>query len=71
MQQIEEKRKENVIVDDLLVVGCARLGAKDQKIVSGKLKEILEVDFGEPLHCLIVPGDLHFMEEEALNQYKH
>ena len=66
LQQIEDKRKENIITDDLLVVGCARLGSDNHIIKAGPLKEILEFDFGEPLHCLIVPGDLHFMEEEAL-----
>jgi diphthine synthase len=24
------------------------------------------MDFGGPLHCLMIPSDLHFMEAEAL-----
>jgi len=26
----------------------------------------VDEDFGGPLHCLIIPSDLHFMEAEAL-----
>jgi diphthamide biosynthesis methyltransferase len=27
-------------------------------------------DFGPPPHCLIIPGRLHFIEEEALAQWQ-
>ncbi|MBU2561764.1 MAG: diphthine synthase [Nanoarchaeota archaeon] len=67
---VEQKRGENVFTDETLCVGCARLGSKDMKIRAGRAKELLADDFGEPLHCLIVPGKLHFMEEEALELWK-
>jgi diphthine synthase len=28
--------------------------------------DLLKVDFGPPLHSIVVPGELHFLEEEAL-----
>ena len=69
LETIEKKKKENIICSDLLVVGCARLGSKDFLIKAGKLKEIKEFDFGKPLHCLIIPGELHFTEKDVLGLY--
>ncbi|MBW2968383.1 diphthine synthase [Candidatus Woesearchaeota archaeon] len=67
---IEKKRGEGVFTDDTLCVGCARLGSPDQTIIAGKAHDLLGKEFGEPLHCLIVPGKLHFIEEEALELWK-
>jgi len=67
---IESERKEGVFTEDTVCVGCARIGSSGKKIVAGTAKELLDVDFGDPLHCLIVPGKLHFMEEDALNLWK-
>lgn len=68
--KIEEKRKENVFGKETLCIGCARLGTKGKKIICSKASEILKMDFGNPPYCLIVPGKLHFMEEEMLNLFK-
>jgi len=65
-KQIEKKRKERIITKDLRVVGCARIGNKNSVIKYGKVKDLINFNFGEPLHCLIIPGKLHFMEEEML-----
>lgn len=70
LQMIENKRKEKIITDDLLVIGCARLGTQTQKIVAGTCKQLSKVNLGKPLHSLIIPGNLHFMEEEALKLWK-
>jgi diphthine synthase len=67
---IEKKRGEGVFTDETVCVGCARLGGSDVKIKAGTAKELLDEDFGPALHCLIVPGKLHFMEEEALELWK-
>jgi diphthine synthase len=67
---IEEVRKEGVFGADTLVIGCARLGSSDRVIKAGKAASLLDLDFGGPLHCLIVPGKLHFVEEEALGLWK-
>ena len=48
-----------------LCVGLARLGQHDQRIVAGTIKELLSADFGQPLHALIVVGDLHIVEKEV------
>lgn len=67
---IESRRGEDVFTRETLCVGCARLGASDMQIKAGTAKELLDVDFGSPLHSLIVPGNLHFVEEEVLELWK-
>lgn len=67
---IEEKRGENVFTSETLCVGCARLGSQEPTIIAGTACQLLGKDFGAPLHCLLVPGTLHFMEEEALQMWK-
>ena len=55
--------------DKTLCVGMARLGHPDQLIIAGTLDELGEADFGGPLHCLIVCGEVHELEWEALEVY--
>lgn len=50
-------------------VGFARLGSEDQMVVAGPMKQLLEVDFGQPLHCLVIIGNTHPVEEEMLEFY--
>ncbi|CAL2234898.1 unnamed protein product [Prunus armeniaca] len=56
--------------EDTMCVGCARLGSEDQKIVSSTMKQLQLVDFGAPLHCLVIAGKTHPVEEEMLDCYK-
>jgi len=60
---------QSIFNEDTFVIGCARLGNDDYFVKSGKAKDIIKMDFGQPLHCLIVPGTLHFIEEDMLEQY--
>ena len=62
----EIKKNKKIFAEKTLCVGCARVGSENQLIKAGTAKELLKKDFGKPIHCLIVPGKLHFMEEEAL-----
>ncbi|MBI1970577.1 diphthine synthase [Candidatus Woesearchaeota archaeon] len=64
--EMEQKKKEKVISGDTSVVACARIGAEDQKIAYGAIKDILQISFGSQPHCFIIPGKLHFKEEEML-----
>jgi len=68
--KIETNKKDNIITEISMIVGCARLGSDNFTIKYGKVSELLEFDFGEPLHCLIIPGKLHFIEEDMLNLFK-
>ncbi len=64
---IEKLRGEGVISHSRLAVGISRLGDKGMKVCPGKLSELLDIDFGEPPHTLIITSPkLHFTEAEAL-----
>lgn len=67
---IEQERKEGVITDQQLVIGIARLGQENQFIKSGTWHQLLTMDFGGPLHSLIIPGKLHEIEEKMLKQFE-
>ncbi|MBI4738793.1 diphthine synthase [Candidatus Woesearchaeota archaeon] len=67
---VEKRRKENIFTSDTLCVGCARLGSPRQILFAGTANALLKKDFGDPPHCLVIPGKLHFVEEEALSLLK-
>jgi diphthine synthase len=54
---------------ETLCVGMARLGQKDQCIIAGTLEELREQDFGAPLHCMMICGEVHDLELEFLKRY--
>jgi diphthine synthase len=54
--------------EDTRVVGCARLGTPSESIAYGSIKQLFAHNFGPAPHCLVVPGQLHFAEEEALSR---
>jgi diphthine synthase len=60
--EIEDKLRGGVTTKESLAVGMARLGQSTQQIVFGTLQQLLGVDFGEPLHCLALCGELHPLE---------
>ena len=60
--------KEGVEGDKLAVV-CAQLGSDKPFIKAAQLREIQELKIDKYPQCLIIPGNLHFMEEEALKLY--
>jgi diphthine synthase len=69
LQQLEEKEKKGVFTTETKCVGAARLGG-DEFIRFGSAKELMRIDFGPPPHVLIVPGKMHFSEEEYLEGFK-
>ena len=69
LEKIELRKKEKLIGKDTLVIGCARLGSADSVIKSGPLEKMKKQSFGKPPHCLIIPGKMHFMEEEMVKIY--
>ena len=71
--EIEERRKEGACAPDRAAIALARVGAKDQVIVSGTLERLAKPDvdaiLGEPLHSLIVCGELHDLEKEFFDHF--
>jgi diphthine synthase len=51
--------------DDLGVV-VARAGSPDPVVAADRLSALAEREFGAPLHLLVLPGDLHHVERDAL-----
>lgn len=63
-------RRKSGFDQETKVVGCARLGSPNAHMVYGPVKKLFSHNFGPPPHCLIVPGVLHFSEEEALKMHE-
>lgn len=66
---VEDKHHDGVLARNRRAVGVARLGQSTQQIVYGTLEELETVDFGAPLHSLILVGETHELEDEMLNYY--
>jgi diphthine synthase len=64
--KMEEEKGDGVIMDDTLVCVLGSVGSDDPGFRAGFIKDLVKEDFGEGLHCLIIPGKLHFIEAEAL-----
>lgn len=67
--ELEEKRRESVFTPETLCVVLGNVGSEEEILRAGKARKLLELDFGGPPHSLIVPGKLHFMEEEYLRAF--
>lgn len=68
--EVEANRGEGAISADTLCVGLARVGADSQQIVAGTMQQLLDVDFGAPLHSLVIAGTTHPIEDEILERFK-
>jgi len=66
--QLEEKRGEGIL-KNRLVIGIARAGSEKPIIMADYIEAIKKCDFGPPLHIMIVPAKLHFIESEALVKF--
>ena len=53
-------------LEDMLAIAVARAGSPDPTVRADRLSALAEKDFGDPLHLLVLPGELHHLEEEAL-----
>jgi len=57
------------INESRLACVVARAGAPDCKAKADRIGRLIKLDFGPPLHTLVIPGRLHFMEIEALKRF--
>ena len=51
---------------DLVGVVVARAGSPDPLVEAGTMTDLAEREFGDPLHLLVVPGECHLLEADAL-----
>ena len=66
----ESVQQKHAYDENTIAVGFARLGSEDQCIVAGTLGQLQTVEFGAPLHCLVIAGELCEMEKEHLSLYR-
>jgi diphthine synthase len=64
--EVEAKKKLDVITLGTVALGIARAGSDNPTLKADFIKEFVNFEFGEPPFSLIIPGDLHFMEIDAL-----
>ncbi len=57
------------ISENTLACVVARAGAPDCIARAGRIADLAMMDFGPPLHSIVIPGRLHFMETEALKLF--
>ncbi|XP_066102878.1 diphthine methyl ester synthase isoform X2 [Saccopteryx bilineata] len=70
VQNQRARGEEPAVTEETLCVGLARVGAEDQKIAAGTLRQMCTVDLGGPLHSLIITGgSLHPLETEMLGLF--
>jgi diphthine synthase len=62
----EERLEGGLIMATTIVCAAARIGSATEKLVAGYPSNVMKVDMGPPLHALVLPGKLHFMEAMAL-----
>lgn len=62
----EKNFKREVLSEETLALVLGRVGMKDEEVVGGTIGSLRGRSFGPPPHCVVVPGRLHFTEEEAL-----
>jgi diphthine synthase len=54
--------------EDRLAVAVCRAGSPDPLVAADRLSNLAGREFGDPLHLLVVPGELHHVEREALRE---
>lgn len=64
--KVASEREDGVLTKNSLAIVLARVGALEPVVRAERIGKLLKEDFGGPLHCLMIPGDLHFLEAEAL-----
>ncbi len=68
--KMAEKSGTSSIGPDTMLVAVLRAGREDQRVIYSRIEDIRGMDLGGPPHCLIIPGKLHFMEEEVLELFR-
>jgi diphthine synthase len=69
IEQLEKSAKNHDVKLGKLIV-CQCLGTKKQKILYRELNEIREFSGVQKPYCIIIPGELHFLEREFLQSFE-
>ena len=66
MLQAEEDIKNGAFSQETFVIVASRIGTEQQRIESGKVKSLINKDYGMGPHSIIVTASLHFTELDAV-----
>jgi diphthine synthase len=66
LEKMEKKIVNGLFNDESLICVVARAGSANPILKANYLKNLKNLDFGPPLHTLVIPGNLHFLEIESL-----
>ncbi len=69
MFSLESELGKGAFKEERLTVAIARAGCLNPVVRAGRAGDLVDVDLGPPPHVLVVPGKLHFLEEEALRVF--
>ncbi len=64
--EVEAKKQQGIVTAQTPALGIARAGSDAPVLKADFVENLLNFDFGEPPFSLIIPGELHFMEVDAL-----
>ena len=64
--KMEKKHKKDLILEETVACVVARAGSDNVTVKADTIKNLKDYDFKEPLHTIVIPGDLHFMEIDSL-----
>lgn len=68
---LEKEHKKGIINEKTKAFVCSRLGHGDEKIISGTLSQLKNLNYVTPLYSLVIPAkEMHFVEEEFYNHFK-
>jgi diphthine synthase len=62
----EKDIKYEFVSEDSFLIILSRIGTDSQRIVSGKIRSLFGIDYGNGPHAIIFPSKLHFTEEDAV-----
>jgi diphthine synthase len=66
LASVEDELGRDFLTPDRLICVVARAGSEDCLARAGLLDNMMAEDFGPPLHSVVIPGELHFLEAKAL-----
>jgi diphthine synthase len=64
--EVETKKQLEAVTAQTPALGIARAGGDHPVLKADYVEKLVDFDFGEPPFSLIIPGEMHFMEVDAL-----
>jgi diphthine synthase len=69
MELMEREVHLGIIKGERMIGVVASLGTKDEKLMYGEIRELRDIESPIPV-TLVIPGELHFQESEALELFR-